>query len=406
MNTMNTSRYPATPTATPSTCRGAALPRWLIGLLAVIVVLAVGAVVGLKLATDKLKTSIEAALGPNAEVASIEAGFSSIAITGIRIHADKGWPAEDELRAKRVVVKPDWNALMARDIRIAAIEIEDGYLSLLRRHDGKLVLLPSLLGKAAKSAPAPTPAPAPAAKEKGAAPGDEESPMPDITIDRIVLDNAAVDFFDASVRKPAHQLRLEKTKVELGTIRLPALTGHTRIDLAGTVKGVQRDGKVSINGWAEIASKDSEVQANLAGVDLVAFQPYLIKAAETGVRKGSLDLDLKSTVKKNRLHAPGKVVLSGLELTGGKTFMGMPREAVVSMMKDKRDRISVDFVLNGNINDPKFSLNDTFLTQVGTSTASALGISLEGLASGIGSAGSSAASGIGSALGKLFGDKK
>ena len=63
-------------------------------------------------------------------------------------------------------------------------------------------------------------------------------------------------------------------------------------------------------------------------------------------------------MKKNRLHAPGRVTLSGLELSTGKTFMGMPREAVVAMMKDKKGQITADFVLEGNIDDPKFSLNE------------------------------------------------
>ena len=74
--------------------------------------------------------------------------MSSIAINGIHLRAAKGWPADEELSARQVVVRPDWGALMSRTIRIASIEIDDGYLSMLRRKDGKLVLLPALLGKA------------------------------------------------------------------------------------------------------------------------------------------------------------------------------------------------------------------------------------------------------------------
>ncbi|MBI2308596.1 MAG: DUF748 domain-containing protein [Rhodocyclales bacterium] len=385
---MNTATETAAPPPPPARKR-----RWLLWMLVAPALLVVAAVVGLRLATDKLKTTIEAALGPNSEVASIEAGFSSIAINGIRIRAGKEWPAADELSAKRVVIRPDWDALLSRNIRIAAIEVEDGYVSMLRRKDGRLLLLPSLLARDKERD-----------KEKAKSGADEA--LPEITIGGVSLSNAAVDFFDASVRQPAHKLRLEQTAIRLGQLRLPALTGRTAIELDGVVKGVRRDGKVSLKGWAEIASKDSEMQAKLAAVDLVAFQPYLIKAAETGVKKGSLDLDLKSTVKKNRLHAPGKVVLSGLELTSGKTFMGMPRDTVVKVLKDKDGRIVAEFSLDGDIDDPKFSLNEKFMSQVGIASANVLGISLEGLASGIGSVGSSAVEGIGSAVGKLFGDKK
>jgi hypothetical protein len=374
--------------------------RWPLWLAIGIVVLAAVAVFGRQLATERLKKEIEAALGPNSEVASIETSFSMIAINGIRIRAGKDWPAAEELSARRVVVRPDLGALLSRTIRIASIEVEGGYVSMLRRKDGKLVLLPSLLGRTADK-PADKPATEGAASSGAASPA-----MPEIAIGQVLLQDAAVDFFDASVRQPAHKLRLEQTTVTLEAIRLPALSGQTQIALDGVIKGVQRDGKVSIKGTAEIATRDSDIQAKLSGVDLVAFQPYLIKAAETGVKKGTLDLAMKSTVKKNRLHAPGRVTLSGLELSSGKTFMGMPRDAVVAMLKDKKGQIAVDFVLEGNIDDPKFSLNEKFLSQIGTATASFLGISLEGLARGIGTAGTSAASGVGSAINKLFGSDK
>ena len=373
--------------------------RWLLWGFFILVMLVAAGIAGRQLATERLKRGIEAALGPNSEVASIETDFSAIVINGIRIRADKDWPAVEELRAKRVVLRPDWGALLARDFRIASIEIEKGYVSMLRRKDGKLLLLPSLLAKQAASASASVTG----RTDNSASAGEA---MPEIGIGSVLLTDAAVDFYDASVRQPAHRLRLEKTTVKLGTIKLPALTGRTGIELDGTIKGVRQDGTASLKGWAEIATRDSEIQARLAGVDLVAFQPYLIKAAETGVKKGSLDLGIKSTVKNNRLHAPGRITLTGLELSAGKTFMGMPREAVVAMMKDRKGQIAADFVLEGNIDDPKFSLNEKFLSQIGTATAKVLGISLEGLARGIGSAGTGAASGIGSAVNKLFGSEK
>jgi hypothetical protein len=184
---------------------------------------------------------------------------------------------------------------------------------------------------------------------------------------------------------------------------IPDLTGRTAIALEGVVKGVRRDGRMSIKGDAEFASRDSEITAQLRGVDLLALQPYLIKAAETGVRRGTLDLDLKSTVRQNRLHAPGTVTLSDMELASGGSFMGMPRATVVSMLKDKNGRIAVKFTLEGNINDPRFSLNESFANQIGTAVAGVLGISLEGLAKGVGLVGGDAAKSVGDAVGKLFG---
>ncbi len=159
----------------------------------------------------------------------------------------------------------------------------------------------------------------------------------------------------------------------------------------------------AVRGWAEIASKDSEIATRLHGVDLVAFEPYLVKASETGVRRGALDLELKSTVRKNALRAPGTITLSNVELVsrGGtfNTFMGMPRTAFIGALKNRNGQITVKFALEGNLADPKFSLNESFARHIASSIGETLGVSVEGLARGVGDA----ARGVGGAVMKLFG---
>ena len=152
-------------------------------------------------------------------------------------------------------------------------------------------------------------------------------------------------------------------------------------------------------------------------MDLVALQPYLVKAPDTGVRKGTLDLDLQSDVSKGRLKAPGKLTISGLELAPAKsafgTFMGVPREAVVASLKNRDNKIAVNFVLEGDVNNPQFSLNETLTTRLASSMAESVGVSLGGVATGAGALGQSAveaagkgAKGAGSAVQRLFGGQK
>lgn len=362
------------------------IQRLAVWLLATVIVLAVVVAGGLFAATRALKSQIESALGPHGEIGEIRVGFSAIEVLDLRIKAAKGWPSEDELRAKRVTVTPDLAALLSRSFRVSSIEIEDAYLSMLRRKDGKVLVLPSLLDAAAS----------PQGAQK---PGES---LPEIILGSVVLQNSAIEFFDATVRQPAHKMRLEQVKAKLGPLLLPKMNGRTAIELAGVVKGVQRDGQLLIRGSAELATRNSEVKTQLRGMDLVAFQPYLIKAADTGVKRGTLDLDLDSTVRDNRLHAPGTVTLSGLELSGSGGFLGMSQNSLVSALKDKQGRITAKFVLEGNLADPKFSLNESFSGQIGLAVGKTLGLSLEGLAKGVGTAGGGAARSLGDTLGKLF----
>lgn len=352
----------------------------------VLVVLTAGAVAGLHFAAKALKGQVEQALGADSEVGDISVGLSSIEVRGVRIRAPQGWPAEDALRAERVIVTPDIAGLLSARAHVPRIVVEHAYVSVWRTRDGKLRLLPSLLEKPAQAG----------------SPQSSSSALP-VTIGSIELREGVLEFFDASVRQPAHKTRLEQLHMTVDDLAIPALDSRTKITMDGMVKGVQRSGRLAVDGWTEIAKKNSDISLRLSGVDLVALQPYLIKAAETGVKRGTLDLSLHSTVDKNRLHAPGTVMLNNLELapqgSGFSTFMGIPRQAVVGALKNRNGQITIQFALDGNLDDPQFSLNESFARHVGTSAAEALGISIEGLTRGIGGA----AQGIGGAVKKLFG---
>ena len=364
--------------------------RRLLAALLTLLLVVVTLVAAFVAAAQILKGRIEQALGPDAEVARIALGWNGVAIEGLRLPAPRGgWPAADQLRAARVVVVPQLRDLLSGSVRIASITVEGGYLSLLRTRDGRLSLLPGLLEPAAR------------AQRTAAAPAIA---MPNIEIGEVRLAGAVIELFDATVRKPPHKLRLEGIDATLAGLRLPALTGASRLAVDGIVKGVRQDGRLALDGQVEFATRESDFTLRLHGVDLVALQPYLIKASETGVRRGALDLTLHSTVQRRHLHAPGKLALSGLELSpGGSTFMGMPQQLVVAALKDRKDRIEIEFALDGDLDDPRFSLNESFAVRVATAVAESLGVSIESLVRGVGSLGGGAVKGLGEALGELLG---
>jgi hypothetical protein len=358
----------------------------------------VGGIVGFRVAVGLLKDKVVQALGPESEIKDLRVGWSSVEVEGLRIKGRTGWPASDALRAERVIIVPSLRSILSGKVRVQSITIVKPYLSALRTKDGKLQVVPSLLG-------AP-----PAQKSGGGA-------APPVAIGRIALQDGVVEIFDATVASPPHKIRLEQLQATVHEVLVPALTGKSRFDLAGVLKGVQHDGRVSVSGWAEVATKDSSVKTELRKVDLVALQPYIIKAAEAGVQRGALDLDLQSDVVHNRLKAPGKATIADLELSPSKgalgTFMGVPRDAVVAFLKNKDNKITVNFVLEGDINNPQFSLNEAFSTRMASAMAENLGVSIRGLAQGVGTLGqkgvgafADTAKGLGGALGGLLGGSK
>lgn len=363
-------------------------PRVLLGILALVLLLGF---LAFQVAVHILKSQVEQALGPRGEVREIRVGLGSVEILGLRLPAPlvdgkPAWPAPDLLRAERVIVVPSLADLFSARVVLGSIRIEGAYLSMLRTAEQKLQVLPGLTG---------TPPGGPAQKQASAG--------PTISIGRFELADSAIEYFDASISRPALKIRLEQIQLTLDDLHLPDLLGQSRIELSGVIKGAHHDGRLAISGHSEFASKESDIHASLHGVDLLALKPYLMRATDTGVKRGTMDLEIHSVVQKGRLNAPGTLTLNDLELASGGSFMGVPQAAAVALMKSREGAISVKFTLDGEINDPHFSLNEQLLGRLGSGLAEALGISLEGLTKGVGGAGGNVVRGLGEAFGKLLG---
>jgi hypothetical protein len=376
------------------------LKRWSLFGAVVLLVVIVGAAIAFRLAVGFLKGKVVEALGTGSEVADIQVGWSGVTVSGLRIKGLQGWPVPDALKTEQVVIVPSLRGLFSGEVRVWSIRVLKPYVSALRTKDGKLRIVPTLLE--------PPPA-------KGAPAGSAGAPP--VHVRNITLEDGVVELFDATVAQPPLKIRMERLHASVWDVQVPALTGKSAFDLSGILKGVRRDGRVKVSGWAEVATKDSSVTAELRGVDLVALQPYLSTAAEVRVERGVLDVDLQSDVRHNRLRAPGKVTIADLEFApaGGMkdTFMGVSRSAVLSSMKGKANKITIHFTLEGDINNPQFSLNEAFATRMASSMAESLGVSIRGIAEGVGALGrkgpdalGETANGLGGTLQELFGGPK
>lgn len=361
--------------------------RWLVSLLLVAAALAVSAALGLAWGSRLLKEKVEGALGADSEVGEILVRWDRVEIHRLRIKAPAGWPAEEALRADAVVLTPDLAALFAARIGIRRIVVTGAYLSLLRTPQGKLRLLPGLLD---------------APRAQGG------TPMPPVDIDAVRIADGAVDFFDASVRRPPLKIALSDVRFSLGPLHLPALDGRSDLSLAARLKSPAQqeapagEGRIDLRGSVELSGRDMDVTTVLRGIDLRALEPYLVKAADTGVRRGTLDLDVRATVAKRHLHAPGTVTLHDLDLDSGGA-LGLPRRAAVALMRDRQRQIVLKFTLDGNLDDPKFQLNESIAARFAAGLAESLGIGVEGLAEGAASLGQKSVDAVGGAFRKLFG---
>ncbi len=338
---------------------------------AVLVALLVGVFVAYRLALSELRSRVLTALGPDSEIGEIDLSFRAIQITGLKLKAPAGWPGKHTLSAERVVIVPDLASLLDGSVNISSITVERTYLSVLRDRNGKIRVVPGLTERTKDMAAGKSPASS----------SSSSSPIP-ILIGQIALKDSSLSFFDAEVRSPPLEVKLSEVEARVTRLRIPELNERSEVKLSAKVKGPTQSGTLNIEGQAVFASKDSELKTTIRGVDIASLEPYLIKKAETGVRRGTLDLDLQSKVAAQQIRAPGVLKLKDLELRsegGIGTFMGMPRDSMVSMLRERDGSITVPFSIEGNLNDPGFDVDAAFKAKVGLATATALGVSIKDL---------------------------
>lgn len=348
--------------------------------LPVLLLLAAAVYTAYRFALGRLEGALLDALGPRATLGALEVHWNHIELRDLRIAAlrsgPRPWPADDELRAARVTVRPQLRAVLSGNWRVADVEVDQAYLSLLRTRDGKMHLLPALLDRPSASAASHAASAEPVASVPKAA-------APLVLIDHVQLNDASVEFFDASVRQPAHRMRLSALQAEVSDLKLPALDHPIGLQLDGVFNGVQHDGRLHLGGTVTPATHDAHLKADFQGVDLVTLQPYLLKVAEGGVKRGTLDLALDASVVRNQLKAPGRLTLRDVELGNAGSFAGVPQRAVLAAMASD-GRITLDFTLAGRLDDPAFSLNENLATRITSALGERVGVSMGGVVKGVG----------------------
>ena len=342
--------------------------RWLLIAVCLAGGLAIGAFVAYRFALGELRAQVIAALGPESEIGEIDLSFRAIQISGLKLRAPANWPSKYALSAERVVIIPDLSSLFSDTVFISTIKVERAYLALLRDRGGKVRLVPSLTERKAKP-------------DRKSASGPAATATP-VLIGEIVLKDSSVSFFDADIRSPPLEVKMRDVDAQVTNLRMPDLTEKSGLKFKAKIAGPSQEGTLAVDGWMVFANTDSELKTVVRGVEIASLEPYLIKKAETGVRKGVLDLDVNSVIAAQRVTAPGVLKLKALELRsegGVGTFMGMPRDSVVGMLRERDGSITIPFTVQGNLNDPNFSLDSAFKAKVGLAAAATLGLTIKGL---------------------------
>ena len=225
-------------------------------------------------------------------------------------------------------------------------------------------------------APAPTPAPRPTAT----APADATAPSFPVVIERVRLDDSALEFGDLSLVLPFAARVHSLSGVIVGLGSDPDSTATVKLDGRVDEFGLMKvDG--ALNAFRPKFFTDLGV--TFRNVPMSSLTPYSATFAGRRIVAGTLDIDLKYKIERSALLGDNRVVLTKLQLGERVESVGamrLPLDLAIAILSDADGRIDIALPVKGNVDSPEFSYGHliwqalvTVITKIATSPFRALG---------------------------------
>jgi hypothetical protein len=342
------------------------MKKWFL-LAGVLVVLFIGGYFVLSFYAVKLiEPRLQKAMGHGFTLEETKPRITYLSARGIRYEDPDS--KQRFLQIEEIRVYPSLFSLLKKPLRIKELTILQPSFFFYRSRDGGVVG-PLVMTKAEGEGNEKE-----ISKKKEREEPDEVRPV-QVQIDRIRIRKGAFDFEDRKVGEPPAQIRLGNIDFEMREIKYPIASGHSPVRFQAKMNGKGQEGSIEIKGWIDAKTMDMETSLKLREIEVKTFEPYYRKRVTAEIESGVLGMDSKITVKEKRIDAPGELDLTNLHVKEGDGMVfWIPTGTLVSVLEKNGHQIKAKFHVKGNIENPHFSLQETFLTQVAIALAQALGI--------------------------------
>jgi uncharacterized protein involved in outer membrane biogenesis len=210
--------------------------------------------------------------------------------------------------------------------------------------------------------------------------GEKEGAAPPVEVKNLKIEGGELLYLDGKIARQPYPIRITDIDLTADQLSFPADDRNTDWRLSARIPGNQGTGALTSSGNTVLKTLDTSAKVSLRNLDLTSFKPYLLKEGDVDVSRGFLDLDVNVGIRKRVLYAPAHSVLRDLQFVGGgglkDEFLGVPRHLVVDALKANNNQIDIDFVLEGSLDNPKFSLRESMITRFTVGLARKLGLSV------------------------------
>jgi hypothetical protein len=198
--------------------------------------------------------------------------------------------------------------------------------------------------------------------------------------------------------------KLRNIEFDFKDLTFPLKDNFSGYSLSANIPGKQNTGTLRSNGKIKLINKDMDGKVEIKKRDITELKPYFQKKGDVNVTRGTLDMNMNVKIRSNKINAPGKAVLKDLEFERGSgmgnTFLNMPLSAVVSFLKNNNNEIVVNFVIEGDLDNPKFNFRESFMNKISIAMAEKLGLSIKRVGESIVETGAEGAKEVGKGIGE------
>jgi hypothetical protein len=206
----------------------------------------------------------------------------------------------------------------------------------------------------------------------------KKEPPTQVNLKGLKITQGEVLILDGKVATPPHPMSFTDVSLSIDEAALPPQDTWTAYECSLNIPGKESTGVLRKSGKTKLKSLDTVSKVSLQGLDITTVKPYILKAGDVDVTRGTVSLDVDLRIDKRNLNSPAKAVLRNLQFAPskgpGEKFMAIPRSAMISFLEANNHQIALDFTVEGSIDDPKFSLRETMITRFAMQFAEKIGL--------------------------------
>jgi len=314
--------------------------------------------------TALVQARLKVLVSPDVSVAKVTARWNRIELDQVRIARRGNGTFAQRFSCDRIVITPSLMSLFSGRLDITEISLENPYLLLEINPDGSFV-------KILTTGPAST-----ATSSSGALP---------VHIADMRISKGVIELLDWQVarknviglnnpRGHYHLTKLQNISFSGGALTIPITEQSMAVRLE---LDSQAGGHLLVTGDIAPSGLDTHLKLDLNTLNIMPFRPYFQKQGDLEISAGTLSASSTLTINKRILNAPGTLHLKGLDFDHNSTkgaLLGVPSWALVSFLSDHNDELSVQFKISGNLDNPRFSIQQSLVDQVATALSSKIGV--------------------------------